>query len=64
MTWNNASLDQLPADKAEVIISVNGVNHLSVFSARSSSFRTKSGLTSLTYKTAEHIIYWKEPKEK
>jgi hypothetical protein len=40
MTWKNVSRDQLPENNAEVIISVNGVNYLSVFCASNATFRT------------------------
>lgn len=62
MKWNNALRDTLPSHKEEVIISVDGVNYISVFCANNQSFNVEDGLKETSYKPGEYIIYWTRVK--
>jgi hypothetical protein len=64
MYWKNALKDRLPKHKEEVIISVKGVNYISIFCADKKLFKVEKEMTETLFKVEEHLIYWTElPKD-
>jgi hypothetical protein len=60
MKWKNAVKDTLPPDNEEVLISVNGVNYISIFKADKNLFKIENEQLDTHFRTDEHTIYWTE----
>ena len=55
--WNSSKQNVLPADKQEVLISVYGVNYISVYDATKRIFRTNELLETF-FKAEDCEILW------
>ena len=56
MKWFNAEVDGSPEHGDEVIISVDGVYHLAVYSGSNKTYISKRSKKS--FKASESTIYW------
>jgi hypothetical protein len=59
MNWNNASVDALPADGQEVLMSVDGVYYIGIYKSHEQIFKLKDQ-PDQHFKLTEYRIYWTE----
>jgi hypothetical protein len=57
INWNSTLKNQLPPDRQEVLISVKGVNYISVYDAAKGIFRTNELLETF-FRVADIEILW------
>jgi hypothetical protein len=57
--WFDASKQELPEHRQEVVILVEGVNYISTYEAPKKMFRVDSELKETAFRVANHQIYWK-----
>ena len=57
INWNSTSKNELPPDRQEVLISVNGVNYISVYDAAKRIFRTNELLETF-FRVSDTEILW------
>jgi hypothetical protein len=60
MKWYSTRIDKLPKDKQEVLLSVEGVNHVAIYDANRKVFTVEGNQRKKTYKSDLVQLYWTE----
>ena len=60
MNWKSTQNNELPPPGKEVVISVNGVNYISVFQADKNLFKVEGEMMDTSFRVEDHVIYWSE----
>ncbi|MEO6301702.1 MAG: hypothetical protein ABIP51_00890 [Bacteroidia bacterium] len=59
MKWKNANRDDLPLNKQEVLITVDGINYLATYDALDHVFKLTNN-PGASFSTKTKTIYWME----
>jgi hypothetical protein len=58
-TWFNANRNELPLEREEILMSVNGENYIGRYQPSRKLFKVEGELMETSFSTGNHQIYWK-----